>query len=153
MNLDAINTAFRRHLASQLGGTWSGAGAMYGEYRLRAQDGPELYLEADVDAELGSPCVRLLDIEALQPGTSIGTRALSAVREFCDEHALPLVIEKARSSWWDRPEHDWLSLAGYDFFVEPWLVYRQPDWPALSLDLDAERGASARAAGVALDLD
>lgn len=154
-DLASLFSALQQDLAESLEGSWSTEGVMSGQPDLlRTEDGLEVYLELDIDDDFGCPCVRLIDIETLSgPGTGIGTLALGVIRRFCDDHALPLIVETAVSTWWQKPENHWLAHAGYDFFGLPWLLYRQDDWPAPALDLDTERGAMACTAGVELDPD
>lgn len=156
MSIDDLNNALRDHIAARLNGSWTSEGTMYGAYRLHTEAGPEVYLEVGVDDDYGCPCVCLVDIDTEclgSSGTGLGTRALGVIREFCDERAVALVVEKAVSTWWNKAEHRWLALAGYDFFGDPWLLYRRDGWPEPALKLDAQRGAMARVAGVELDLD
>ena len=106
-----------------------------------------VHCPAGIDASVRMLCVRLTDVEAYEPELGRDDSPLPA--SSATRHQVRLIVEVAVTTWRDRPEHDWLKLAGYDFFGRRCLLYRQADWPKPALNLDVQRVASARRSGVA----
>jgi hypothetical protein len=90
-----------------------------------------LHLDIDMDAAF---TVIVSDVEVYVSGRRYGTRAILAIKAFCDQQRLAMVGVDVISSFWAREEMHWWQLQ--DGYPTPWLRYapagvKTPDTPPL----------------------